>query len=564
MSNMLANLKIGRKLALLAASGIGTILCLGALSLWALGAISSAVDQEQYEAEKTMSAQRVASSLGRVNSLVGHITLSRNCATCHGDATGGNRGNQAGLVKECQSLLSDLKARETTPEGQKLVAELAKVGSGWLATNTRVLELGQAGKDAEAGTLYREESIPNIGPLDYALRDYLSWEEPRLAERKGHASAVKAGMPLPVAALSLLGLAISALLGVAVTRSISKPLAVAVAHLGEVARGDVSRDVAKEYLERADEVGLLSKALQTMSTSLREVLHEIKGGIRVLSSSSARLSANSGLMSDSSREASERAHSVAAAAEQMTANVGSVAAGMGQTTANLTSIASATAEMTATIGEIAGNSEKARRITEEATRQAARISEQMNRLGLAAHEIGKVTETITEISSQTNLLALNATIEAARAGSAGKGFAVVANEIKALAQQTAAATEDIKARIAGVQSSSAGGISEIESVSHVIGEVRDLVSSIAAAIEEQATVTKDIARNIGEASTGVQDANQRVSESSQATGDIAREIVGVDHAARQMADGSEQARTSATELSGLAEQLQQTLARFRV
>jgi len=351
---------------------------------------------------------------------------------------------------------------------------------------------------------------------------------------------------------------------VAVTRSISKPLAVAVAHLGEVAGGDVSRDVAKEYLERADEVGLLSKALQTMSTSLREVLHEIKGGIRVLSSSSARLSANSGLMSDSSREASERAHSVAAAAEQMTANVGSVAAGMGQTTANLTSIASATAEMTATIGEIAGNSEKARRITEEATRQAARISEQMNRLGLAAHEIGKVTETITEISSQTNLLALNATIEAARAGSAGKGFAVVANEIKALAQQTAAATEDIKARIAGVQSSSAGGISEIESVSHVIGEVRDLVSSIAAAIEEQATVTKDIARNIGEASTGVQDANQRVSESSQATGDIAREIVGVDHAARQMADGSEQARTSATELSGLAEQLQQTLARFRV
>src|ERR1035438_8996897 len=173
--------------------------------------------------------------------------------------------------------------------------------------------------------------------------------------------------------------------------------------------------------------------------------------------------------------------------------------------------------MTSTISEIAGNSEKARRITGDATQQAARITEQMNLLGQAAREIGKVTETITEISSQTNLLALNATIEAARAGAAGKGFAAVANEIKELAQQTAAATEDIKGRIAGVQSSAAGGISEIEKVSQVIHEVSDIVTSIAAAIEEQSTATKDIARNIAEASAGVQNANKRVSETSQAT-----------------------------------------------
>ena len=196
--------------------------------------------------------------------------------------------------------------------------------------------------------------------------------------------------------------------------------------------------------------------------------------------------------------------------------------------------------MTATIGEIASNSEKARRITEEATRQAARISEQMNHLGAAALEIGKVTETITEISSQTNLLALNATIEAARAGSAGKGFAVVANEIKELAQQTAVATEDIKSRIAGVQSSTNAGIAEIGKVTQVIQEVSDIVASIAAAIEEQSTVTKDIARNIGEASIGVRDANTRVAETSHATSEIARDIAGVDQARANMADGSEQ------------------------
>jgi len=188
----------------------------------------------------------------------------------------------------------------------------------------------------------------------------------------------------------------------------------------------------------------------------------------------------------------------------------------------------------------------------------------MNQLGQAAREIGKVTEAITEISSQTNLLALNATIEAARAGSAGKGFAVVANEIKELAQQTAAATEDIKARIAGVQSSTVAGIGEIQKVSQVIHDVSDIVSSIAVAIEEQATVTKDIARNIADASRGVEDANTRVAQASQATQEIANDIVSVDHAAGQMTEASEQVQASATDLSRAAEQLQATVSRFHV
>jgi methyl-accepting chemotaxis protein len=187
----------------------------------------------------------------------------------------------------------------------------------------------------------------------------------------------------------------------------------------------------------------------------------------------------------------------------------------------------------------------------------------MNLLGQAAREIGKVTETITEISSQTNLLALNATIEAARAGAAGKGFAVVANEIKELAQQTASSTEDIKGRIAGMQSSAAAGIAAIGGVSETIHQVSDLVSSIAAAIEEQSTVAKDIARNISEASTGVADATRRVSDSSQASGNIAKEIDGVDHAANTIAEGSEQVRASASELSRVADQLRSCISLFK-
>jgi methyl-accepting chemotaxis protein len=369
-------------------------------------------------------------------------------------------------------------------------------------------------------------------------------------------------MPIPVALISLLAAGIATLLGIVVTRSIAKPLTVAVSHLGQVAAGDVSREVPPEYLERRDEIGLLSQAVQTMSVSLRDVLKDITGGTHLLSSSWAELSANSAEMSNGSHQPPASPRRCLRHREN-DRQLMSVASGMEQTSTNLASVASATEQMTATIGEIAGNSEKARRITEEATRQAARISEQMNQLGAAAQDIGKVTETITEISSQTNLLALNATIEAARAGSAGKGFAVVANEIKELAKQTAAATEDIKARISGVQSSTAGGISEIGKVSQVIHEVSDIVSSIAAAIEEQSTVTKDIARNIAVASTGVQDANKRVSETSQATLQIAAEIAGVDQAAGRMAS-SEQVRSGAVDLSKVAEKLQTAVSRFRV
>lgn len=362
----------------------------------------------------------------------------------------------------------------------------------------------------------------------------------------------------------VLALGIAIATSILVGRSVSIPLERVVSHLGEISKGDLTKDVPAELQARGDEIGNLARAKQTMIVSLRQMTKEISGEIDALSASSAQLTRTSSQMTDGSRSASEKARSVSAAAEEMSSNITSVAAGMEETTTNLAYVAASTQEMTATIGEIAVNSERARGITADATRQAARITEQMNQLGLAAREIGKVTEAITEISSQTNLLALNATIEAARAGTAGKGFAVVANEIKALAQQTASATEDIKVRIRGVQTSTAQGVSEIEKVSQVIHQVSDIVNSIAAAIEEQATATKDIARNVSQASTGVQDANERVAESSLVSVAIATDIVVVHRAAADITSGSEHVSASASGMASMAEKLKVTVSRFKV
>jgi len=338
-----------------------------------------------------------------------------------------------------------------------------------------------------------------------------------------------------------------------------------VERLVAIAGGDLSgAKLSEKLLARPDELGELASASQTMSENLRKLLVGIAGGVQTLAAAATELSAVSKQTASGTASMSDKTHTVAAAAEEASANTLSIATGMEQSSSSLSSVASATEQMSATVGDISANTSKARAISEQATGQAQTITEQMHKLGEAAKEIGHVTETITNISAQTNLLALNATIEAARAGTAGKGFAVVANEIKELAKQTAEATEDIKKKIAGIQSSTGLAITDIGQITTVIKDVGTIVSSIAAAIEQQAAVTKDVAGNIAQASGGVREANERVSQTAEVSKSIARDIAGVNLAVTDIRQGGEHVQASAVELSKLAEQLGAQVAQFRV
>ncbi len=553
----LANIKIGKKLAIVLGAVISLTAVIAGFGIWSLHSVGRAADEAQFEMENLLLARRFSFETARVLITTGNSVI-------RGKATSEEETSVAGLRKSYADALAQLEKRTRSSDGHRTVDSIVNQTVATKAANTQVALLAKAGKRAEAGRTYLEGSVPAYLARNKTIDEFMDWQERRVVEGNRQRAASIARATTATAFFALLIVAGGIGFGIVLTRSIAKPLVTAVEQLSKVAQGDLTHDFSREELERGDEVGKLAKSIHQMRESLIGLVKGMAKEAEILSTSSTELSANSGHIAAGGRKASDQAHAVAAAAEEMTSNVVSAAAGMEQTTTNLASVASATQEMTATIGEIASNSEKARRITEEATRQAASISEQMNHLGQAAQAIGKVTETITEISSQTNLLALNATIEAARAGSAGKGFAVVANEIKELAKQTATATEVIKTRISGVQSSAAAGIAEIAKVSQVIREATDIVASIAAAIEEQATVTKNIARHIGEATNGVRDANMRVAESSQVSQSIAKEIAGVDQSAREMAEGSDQVRSSASGLSKLAEALQSTVSKFQV
>ncbi len=353
------------------------------------------------------------------------------------------------------------------------------------------------------------------------------------------------------------------LTSIIIYRSIIRPLNNTVLMIRDIAEGE--GDLTKSLdIKTQDEVGELAKWFNTFTDKLRTMIKDIAGNADTLNMSSSELSDLSSLMTDGSDQMASKSSAVTASADEMNSNMDSVAAAMEEASMNTGMVATAAEQMIGTINEIAQNSEKAAVITNEAVIQSKNASGRVEALGVAAQAIGKVTETITDISEQTNLLALNATIEAARAGEAGKGFAVVANEIKELARQTAEATQDIKEKIQGIQGTTAGTVQDIKQISKVINDVNEIVSTIATAIEEQSVTTKEIASNVVQASRGISEVNENVAHSSTVAGQIAGDISEVNHSVGEMSNSSSQLNMSAEKLSTLAVQLNGMVGKFKI
>ncbi|MCP4341780.1 MAG: methyl-accepting chemotaxis protein [Desulfobulbaceae bacterium] len=348
-----------------------------------------------------------------------------------------------------------------------------------------------------------------------------------------------------------------------VSRSITTPINQAVAGLKDIAEGEGDLTMRLTVVSK-DEVGEMAKWFNTFIEKLQNIIIKIADNATSIDVSSNRLSGVSNELLEKSEDTSQRATNVATASEEMTANLNNVAAAIEQSATNTNMVAAASEEMTATITEIAENAERARSISSEAVGQAHNASGKMTELGNAADKIGKVTETITEISEQTNLLALNATIEAARAGEAGKGFAVVANEIKELAKQTAEATLDIKTLINDVQTTTKSAAGEINQISSVIGGVNDIVSTIATAVEEQTATTQEIANNIAQASQGIQEVNENVNQSSTVSAEITIDITEVSSAAHNISENSNEVQSSSKDLQARSTELNTIVGSFKV
>ncbi|MCP4618802.1 MAG: hypothetical protein GY844_20505 [Bradyrhizobium sp.] len=292
---------------------------------------------------------------------------------------------------------------------------------------------------------------------------------------------------------------------------------------------DIAISVYQEAMldERQRQQQQIASAIGNFDGSIKTVLATVGGSATSLQDAANALVANA-------EESTRQSTTVAAASEEASANVQTVAA--------------ATEQLTSSVREIGRQVSESTRISSKAVDQAHQSGASIRNLADSAQKIGAVVELINTIAGQTNLLALNATIEAARAGEAGKGFAVVASEVKALAEQTARATDEIGQQILAIQAATRESVGAIGEIGATIASVNEIATAIAAAIEEQGVATAEIARNIQEAARG--------------TREVSGNIGGVSNAAGETRETAMRLLSSAGELSSQAETMRASVEGF--
>ena len=294
-----------------------------------------------------------------------------------------------------------------------------------------------------------------------------------------------------------------------------RPMAEMTNVMKSLAGGDL--DVSVPALSRGDEVGAMARAVQVFRENALRVrsMESEQAGLK-LKAEGDRKAAMQAMADGFDSAIGKIIQTVSTASSELESSAGrltktaevtqtlsaTVASASEQSSASAQSAAAAAEEMASSVLEIGRQVQDSHKISQQAVSQVERTNARIAELTQSASRIGEVVKMIGAVAEQTNLLALNATIEAARAGEAGRGFAVVASEVKALAAQTAKATEEISDQIGQMQSATSQSVSAIEEIGGTISRIAEISQAIAAAVEEQGAATQEISRNVQQAAQG--------------------------------------------------------------
>jgi len=419
-------------------------------------------------------------------------------------------------------------------EERKLYEKVCSAWNEYLKTSAQLQAILREGNKKKLDEYLSNQSFKGFGDTVAAIDADVEFQQKMSDQEVRHSQEEYRSARLLIIVVLCLSTVLGLGLAIVIARLISKPVQAAEEMSRQIASGDLTGKAID--VRTRDEVGALSASLNAMQASLREVIESIAENAQNVANASEEFSAVSQQISANSEETSAQANAVTMATEQV--NRG------------LQTVAGATEEMSASIREIAKNTTEAAKVADGAMRTAQETNAIVSKLGESSAEIGQVIKVITSIAQKTDLLALNATVEAARAGEVGAGFAVVANEVKELAKQTAAATEDISRKIEAIQGDAKGAVKAIGQITDVIAQVNTISGTIASAVEEQSATTSEMSRNVSEAAKGA--------------GEVAQNIQGVAQAAQSTSHGATDSQKAAKSLAEMSTHLRALVGRFRL